>query len=226
MKVQLSAGEFYVQVSGHEGASPIVLLHGTNSDSSAWEQVVGGFGERFRVYAVDQRGHGQSAWTPTYSFEEMRDDLLELVEKLELGEFLLCGHSMGGTVATLFAERYADRLSGLILVDSPPPDGEGEWKVPERPDEEPGFDWEVLPAIFGQLAKPDPAWWDELPAIAVPTLILGGGSTSPVPQGKLVEVADRIPAARLVTIEGAGHAIQRTRPTEFLAAVGEWLRDR
>jgi pimeloyl-ACP methyl ester carboxylesterase len=59
--------------------------------------------------------------------------------------------------------------------------------------------------------------------LSPPTLILGGGSTSPVPQHRLVEVAERIPDAQLVTIEGAGHAIQRTRPAEFLAAVDEWL---
>ncbi|MEU4396714.1 alpha/beta hydrolase [Kribbella sp. NPDC023855] len=223
MKVQLAAGEFHVVAYGAEGDPPMVLLHGLGANSAAWEQVAPALSTGRRVYAIDQRGHGQSAWTSAYSFEAMRDDLLEFVDQLRLGPFLLCGHSMGGTVAAIFAEKYADRLTGLILVDSPPPDGEGEWKVPERPRGELDFDWEAYVAIIGQLAKPDPAWWEELPAIAVPTLILGGGTTSPVPQGKLAEAAARIPGACLVTIEGAGHAIQRTQPSAFLTAVGNWL---
>jgi pimeloyl-ACP methyl ester carboxylesterase len=51
----------------------------------------------------------------------MRDDLRQFADALGLDRFVLGGHSMGGTVATLFAERYPDRLAGLILVDSPPP---------------------------------------------------------------------------------------------------------
>jgi len=66
---------------------------------------------------------GASARTVTYSLEEMREDLRQFADALGLDRFVLGGHSMGGTVATLFAERYPDRLAGLILVDSPPPDG-------------------------------------------------------------------------------------------------------
>ncbi len=58
-----------------------------------------------------------------------------------------------------------------------------------------------------QLYSPDPAWWENLVTITIPTLIIGGGATSHIPQEKLAEVAHLIPDCRLVTIEGAGHTI-------------------
>jgi pimeloyl-ACP methyl ester carboxylesterase len=63
------------------------------------------------------------------------------------------------------------------------------------------------------------AWWAELPAITAPTLVIGGGSTSPVPQQLLGKLACLVPDATLVTVEGAGHAVHRTRPVEFPGAI-------
>ncbi|MEV8373287.1 alpha/beta hydrolase [Kribbella sp. NPDC056861] len=215
----LTAGEFRYDEYGARTAPPMVLVHGSHTDASTWAAIAPQLAEDWRVIALDQRGHGASPRPAEYSFELMCDDLAEFVDSLELGKFLLCGHSMGGTVATIFAERYVDRLTGLILVDSPPPDGRGDWTVPPEPAEDPGFDWAVLTAIFAQLGDPDPAWWADLPLITAPTLLVGGGSTSPAPQELLAKAATLIPDAELVTIEGAGHAVQRTRPNELLTAI-------
>lgn len=81
-----------------------------------------------------------------------------------------------------------------------------------------------MPAIFAQLKDPDPAWWVELPAITAPTLVIGGGPTSPVPQQLLAKLAGLVPDAALVTIEGAGRAVHRIRPAEFLATVRPFLQ--
>jgi pimeloyl-ACP methyl ester carboxylesterase len=70
---------------------------------------------RRRVIALDQRGHGASVRTPGYSFEAMRDDLLEFVDQLGLGTFLLMGHSMGGSVAASVRQplrRLTERVRG------------------------------------------------------------------------------------------------------------------
>lgn len=219
LKVVLEAGEFSYVAHGDEDAPPMVLVHGSGASSKSWDLTAPTLAEHRRVYAMDIRGHGDSVWTPTYSFEEMADDLLQFVDELGLEDFLLCGHSMGGTISAIFAERYPDRLSGLVLIDSPPPDGSGEWKVPPRPEDDPGFDWELLVAVFDQLANPDPAWWSDLPKISAPTLVIGGGTTSPVPQHLLADVVRLVPDATLVTIEGAGHQVHQTRPAEFLTAV-------
>jgi esterase len=224
-KVRLAAGEFRYASYGDHAAPPLVLLHGMPSDCSTWAQAAPALAAAgYRVITPDQRGHGGSARTATYSLEAMREDLLQLTAALGLGQFVLGGHSMGGTVATLFAERYPARLAGLILVDTPPPDGSATYDPGPRPDGDLPYDWAVMPAILKQLNHPDPAWWAELPAITAPTLVIGGGTTSPAPQHLLARLADLVPNATLVTIEGAGHAVHRTRPAEFLATIKPFLR--
>jgi esterase len=221
--VALEAGDFHYVEYGDRAAPPLMLLHGMPSDGSTWAAAAAELAARYRVLTPDQRGHGASARTATYSLEEMREDLSQFADALGLDRFVLGGHSMGGTVATLFAQRYPDRLTGLILVDSPPPDGSGAFDPGPRPDGDLPYDWAVVPAILAQLNDPDPAWWAELPAITAPTLVIGGGSTSPVPQQLLARLANLVPGATLVTIEGAGHAVHRNRPAEFLGAVRLFL---
>jgi pimeloyl-ACP methyl ester carboxylesterase len=223
--VELEAGEFYYAEWGDRAGVPLVLLHGMPRDHATWARVGPELAaEGFRVIAPDQRGHGASARTSSYSLELMREDLYQLTEALGLDRLVLGGHSMGGTVATLFAERYPDRLAGLILVDSPPPDGSGSWNPGPRPDGDLPYDWAVMPAILAQLSQPDPDWQASLPAITAPALLIGGGSTSPVPQHLLEKAAELIPRGTLVTIEGAGHAVHLARPAEFLDAVRPLLR--
>jgi pimeloyl-ACP methyl ester carboxylesterase len=68
----------------------------------------------------------------------------------------------------------------------------------------------------------DRAAWDALATIAVPTLVVGGGSASHVPQDLLAEVAERIPDGTLVTVE-AGHFVHNEAPEAFADAVLDWL---
>lgn len=133
MRVLLDAGEFHYLEYGDPAAPPMVLLHGLGADSSTWAEVAPALGADHHIFALDQRGHGGSVRTGRYSFEEMREDVRQLADRLGLKRFLLCGHSMGGTVATLFAERHSDRLTGLVLVDTPPPDGRGNGRCRRSP---------------------------------------------------------------------------------------------
>jgi pimeloyl-ACP methyl ester carboxylesterase len=80
----------------------------------------------------------------------------------------------------------------------------------------------VLGPIIHQLNNPDPAWWADLGKITAPTLVIGGGRDSFIDQTELAEMVNRIPDARLVTIE-AGHHVHSTRPAEFTSAVQAFL---
>ncbi len=62
----------------------------------------------------------------------------------------------------------------------------------------------------------------ELLKIQIPLLLICGGSTSKIPQDKLAEVIDRVPSGRLITLEGAGHSVHRTRPVKFIAVVRDF----
>jgi 3-oxoadipate enol-lactonase len=217
LQVTVDGVRLACHVSGAADAPALVLLHGLGDDADTWEVVGEEFARHFRVLAIDQRGHGLSDRPGTYSFELMRDDVLGVLDQLGLDRVNLLGHSMGGTVAYLVAEKEPGRIGRLILEDTPPP-WPWERAVPERPDQPLPFDWAVVPAIYGQLSNPDPAWWDQLAEITAPTLIIGGGPDSHIPQAKLEEAAARLPNGTLQVIP-AGHHVHTTRPAAFTAAV-------
>jgi pimeloyl-ACP methyl ester carboxylesterase len=132
---------------------------------------------------------------------------------------------MGGSVAVLVAEAVPQRLTRLVLEDTAPATGKREFPVPpDQPPEEVPFDWPMLKALVAELNDPDPAAWDELPAITVPVLVVGGGATSANDQGELVELAARVPDGRVVTID-VGHHVHRAAPDDYLAQVRPFLTD-
>jgi len=222
--ISLAGLPFHYREAGDLGAPPLILLHALGTDAADWNGTALTLAERYHVLALDQRGHGESARPEDYSFELMRDDLKAFADALSLEQFTLIGHSMGGTVAYLFAERWPDRIERLVIEDTPPPHGNSEFTEP--PDEAPGpvpFDWQLIKPIVRQLCSPDPSWWNDLSTITAPTLIIGGGSTSHIPQEELAEVARLIPNCRLETIEGAGHGVHRDRPKEFRTLVRDFL---
>jgi pimeloyl-ACP methyl ester carboxylesterase len=199
----------------------MVLLHGLGERGTSWTPVLAPLAERYRVYALDLRGHGDSDWPGRYSFELMAGDVAGLLDRLGLGPVTLLGHSMGGAVAYRVAMSRPD-LVGRLVVEDAPPGLRRELVIPERPDGPLDFDWPAVVAIRTQLSQDDPAAWAGLPSITVPTLIIGGGADSHVPQDKLTETAALIPRCDLVTIP-AGHYVHTARPGEFADVVLGWL---
>lgn len=111
------------------GASspPVVILHGFLEHGAAWDEVAGPLSESLgrRVIALDQRGHGRSGHVGSggfYHFWDYVSDLDAVVEHLG-GPIDLVGHSMGGTVASLYAGTRPERVRRLVLVEGlGPPD--------------------------------------------------------------------------------------------------------
>jgi esterase len=77
---------------------------------------------RFRVLALDWRGHGRSAWPtpPAYRTEDFVADLVGVIDRLGLKDVVVAGHSMGGQNVLPFAAWHQDRLARLIVVDARP----------------------------------------------------------------------------------------------------------
>ncbi|MCZ2525788.1 alpha/beta fold hydrolase [Streptomyces sp. NPDC059506] len=209
------------RVLGAQDAPPVVLLHGLGGTAASWDDVAGPLSEEHRVHVLELRGHGNSDWPGTYSFELMRDDVLAFLDTLGLERVDLVGHSMGGTVALLLAQEQPDRVGRLVLEEPAPP-----WPCEPLPAVRPAgelpFDWPVVPAIKDQLRNPDPSWRDALKKITAPTLVVAGGAASHVPQQLLARLAEEIPDARLVTMI-AGHLVHDALPAEFTAAVRAFL---
>ena len=221
-QIELNGLTFQYRESGEPSAPPIVALHALGKSAESWDQVAAVLGEKYRVLALDQRGHGGSARTSIYTFELMCDDLLQFANAMNLGQFTQLGHSMGGTVSYLFSETFPSRIERLIVEDTPPPFPDKPIEVPSKPSNPLPFDWQVVPSILRQLNEPNPEWWTRLTDIIMPTLIIGGGS-SHIPQNKLQEVSELIPNCELVTIEDAGHDVHDVNLPAFLAAVKSFL---
>jgi pimeloyl-ACP methyl ester carboxylesterase len=201
---------------GDASAEPLLLLHCLGEGGGDWAEIAEVLAADYRVIAPDLRGHGQSEWPGVYSYELMRDDVLGLADALALQDVTLVGHSLGGTVAWLVAQRNPTWLKRLVIEDSPPPKDRNTFPLQPRPDVELPFDWAMMESIAAQSNAPDPAWWDDLSLVRVPTLLISA-TEGRVPPGRASEAAALVPECQVVEIS-TGHHIHRTRPEEFLAA--------
>ncbi len=104
------------------GAPALVLLHGYTSHARSWDAFAEAMTDRYRVLALDQRGHGETGWAPAdkYGTPEMADDFTAFVKALKLEGFDLCGLSMGGMVAIEYAGRRPKELRRVSIVDIGP----------------------------------------------------------------------------------------------------------
>jgi pimeloyl-ACP methyl ester carboxylesterase len=105
---------------GTEGRTPMLCLHGGAVTAHWFDFVAGGFIDDYHVRALDQRGHGDSARAdpPDYRYASYASDIAEVVEKLDLRNFVLMGHSMGGLVSLVYAGAYPGRVKKLVIIDS------------------------------------------------------------------------------------------------------------
>jgi len=112
----------YRDWKGPPGAPALVLLHGYTSHARTWDAFAAAMTDRYRVIALDQRGHGESGWAGAdgYRIEDMADDLTALVAALGLTGFTLLGLSMGGMVAMEYAGRRPAELAAVVIVDIAP----------------------------------------------------------------------------------------------------------
>lgn len=107
---------------GAETAPAWLLLHGFTGTARQWQPLAEAFCHRYRIIALDQRGHGLSGWAAggAYGTGDHMGDIAALVERLGLEGPLVAGHSMGGRNALMYAACYPEKVSRLVLVDARP----------------------------------------------------------------------------------------------------------
>jgi esterase len=126
---------------GDAAAPPIVCVHGYTGSADAFNALARHLADRFHILALDVRGHGESAWSPTeaYRYADQASDLAAFTRQLGLEKFVLIGTSMGGIIAMTYAAEHAGRLSGLVINDIGPEAEAGTQRITEmvgsRPDE-------------------------------------------------------------------------------------------
>jgi pimeloyl-ACP methyl ester carboxylesterase len=120
--IDVAGLKLHVQDYGTAGKPAILCVHGGAAHAHWFDFIASGFTADYHVRAIDQRGHGDSAWdqspTPDYSYERYAADLHEATGKLGLRDFILVGHSMGGVVSTVYTATYPGRAKAFILIDS------------------------------------------------------------------------------------------------------------
>jgi esterase len=120
---RLNSGDvsLFYRAFGAPGATPIMILHGSNYyDSYDWIGVASALATDREVVVHDKRGWGESTWSPSkdYSNDALLDDVLSVIAMMRWPQVVVMGHSGGGPTAISFAANFADRTSKLVLVDS------------------------------------------------------------------------------------------------------------
>ena len=219
-----------------EPARLVVLVHGYGEHIGRYEHVAAALAARGAlVVGPDHVGHGRSAGEPAVveDFEAVVDDLRAVVQDAR-GDLpvVMVGHSMGGLIATRYAQRHRDDLAGLVLTGPAVglgPVFEGWLAAPEPPSEP--IDVAVLsrdPAV-GEAYAADPLVWhggwkrptleawvvaDEAIVTGpqfgdLPLLYVHGEEDQLVPTALARPVVERLagPDSDLRIIEGARHEV-------------------
>ena len=124
---------------GEPAGEPIVLVHGFLDMAHSWKFLVGALAGKTRqplwIVAPDCRGHGDSDWVGAggyYHFPDYVFDLDSVIKTLGVPRVQLIGHSMGGTIALLYAGAFPELVSKLVLIEGVGPLGMKFSDAPKR----------------------------------------------------------------------------------------------
>jgi pimeloyl-ACP methyl ester carboxylesterase len=123
--VSLNGIRFHYLDWGNPHLPHVVLLHGGSLTAHTWDMAALLLRDRYHLVALDQRGHGDTEWTPEDQLDRdngelMREDTGQFIEHLGFDHLTLVGMSMGGMNALRYAARHPQRLDALVIVDVAP----------------------------------------------------------------------------------------------------------
>lgn len=107
---------------GTRGRPPILFLHGGALTAHTWDVVCLGLRGEYHCVALDQRGHGDSEWSPImdYAPEAHARDIDGVLDALGFDRAVLVGQSMGGLNGFVYTTQHPERVAALVLVDVGP----------------------------------------------------------------------------------------------------------
>ena len=98
---------------------PLILLHGNGESGEYFIHQIGYFSSKYRVIAVDTRGHGRSPrGSAAFTIRQFAEDLRCFMDEQEMKEANLLGFSDGGNIALMFALKYPERVKRCLLYTS------------------------------------------------------------------------------------------------------------
>lgn len=230
-------------------APTILLSHGYTATSAMWAGQIDALTKTHDVITWDMRGHGRSASPADQSLYSERltvDDMAALLDACDVDSAVIGGLSLGGYMTLAFHLVHPERCDALMLFDTGPgyksDKGRAGWNQTAA-ERAAAFEREGLEALGvgaevrismhssaqglanaarGMLAQVDDRVIQSLPVIRVPTLVLVGEDDAPF-RTPTDYMAGKIPGARKVVLDAAGHASNIDQPAAFNRAVGEFL---
>lgn len=212
----------------------LILLHGNGEDGSYFEHQMDAFASRYRVIALDTRGHGQSPrGEEPFTIRQFADDLLAFMDERGIERAHLLGFSDGGNIALVLTLAHPERVGRLIL-NGANLDARGVKPSTQLPivagyriasffgrwSEQARRNAEMLGLMVND-PNIDPA---ELAALNAPTLVVAG-THDMIKEEHTRLIAGSIPNARLAFVEG-DHFVARKNPAAFNEVVEGFLLGR
>jgi 3-oxoadipate enol-lactonase len=239
------------ELRGPEAGPPLLLLEGLGGDIPGWRRNIPHFAQRYRVIAYDFRGNGRSDKPfGQLSIGTLVADTFGLLAHLGVDSAHVYGQSMGGMVGIEMALARPDEVRSLVLGASHAgrrratpvgPSGRVPKDKPYLALYAEGFAREhpdhIAEDILVGSQNPQPlhasrrqweavdGWnaWHRVAEISVPTLVLHGTDDRLVSAENARRMAEAIPGAALVLLEGAGHVFHSEFADDADAAVLAFL---
>ncbi len=111
----LGGVELHLRAWGDPASPPMVLLHGGGANAHWWDHLAPRFADRFRVWALDFRGHGDSEHPEEHEAGAFQDDLEALLDWIGARDVVLVGHSMGAHVTLDHVSRHPETRAAVLI---------------------------------------------------------------------------------------------------------------
>ncbi len=118
--IKTTFGQTFILTAGQESNPPVILLHGSCSNSAFWFPEIMALSNNYRVYAVDIIGEAGNSeeYRPDLNSDAFAIWMKDVLDALGLKKTVIIGNSLGGWMALKFATAYPERVSKLILIAS------------------------------------------------------------------------------------------------------------
>jgi pimeloyl-ACP methyl ester carboxylesterase len=148
----------YVEMGDPKGP-PVILIHGYTDNARDWVPLIPYLSKKFRLIAVDIRGHGRSDKPECcYARVDFAYDIKLLLDVLHIAKADVVGHSLGSMITQVLAEEWPDRVRKVVLISSTG------GPRPGSPPKKPSFDYAAEIRKLKEPIDPDSpfmiAWWD------------------------------------------------------------------
>ena len=201
----------------------LVLLHGNGEDSGIFDKQINAFKEKYKVIAVDSRGHGKSPrGEGEFSLARFADDLEDILNENNIPKADILGFSDGGNVALLYALKHPERVRSLIVSGANIfPEGLKDEVLADIKREYEETDSESKKELLALMKDEPHIAPEQLADIQFPVLVTAG-SDDMIKDEHTKLIAESIPGSELVIFEGS-HFVPFEKPDEYNAKVLEFL---